>query len=106
MKSELKKHSTSLAFVLLAGCLLWSLWPALVSMSNRWSTDPRYAHGYLVPAFALALLWMRRGQVNGVKPRPNAWGLGFLALGGAVQLVGGYFHIGTIEGLALLPYLC
>src|SRR5262245_2976895 len=98
MKSHLKKHSTFLAFVLLAGCLLWSLWPALVSMSNRWSTDPRYAHGYLVPAFALALLWMRRARLNGVEPPGSTWGLGLLALGSALQLIGGYFHIGTIEG--------
>jgi exosortase len=50
---------------------------------------------------------MRRGRLHldGVKPSPSTWGLGFLALGAAVQLVGGYFRIGTIEGLALLPYL-
>lgn len=105
MKSWLKQHSTSLAFVLLTGCLLWSLWPALASMADRWSTDPRYAHGYFVPVFALALLWMRRGRLAGVKPGTSTWGLGFLALGATIQLLGGYFHIGTIEGLALLPYL-
>jgi exosortase len=31
--------------------------------------------------------------------------LAFLAVGAAVQLVGGYFRIGTLEGLAVLPYL-
>ena len=35
----------------------------------------------------------------------STWGLAFVGLGAAIQLVGGYFRIGTIEGLALLPYL-
>jgi exosortase len=74
-------------------------------MANRWATDPRYAHGYFVPMFSLALLWMRRAQLNGVKPDISNWGLAFLGLGAIVQLGGGYFRIGTLEGLALLPFL-
>jgi exosortase len=101
---ELDKQ-TALNILLFAGCMLWSLWPALAAMVDRWSTDPRYAHGYLVPIFSLALLWMRRSRLSGVKPSKNIWGLALVALGGIVQLVGGYFRIGTLEGLALLPYL-
>ena len=55
--------------------------------------------------FSLALLWMRRARLDGVKPSMSTWGLAFLGLGAAFQLSGGYFRIGTIEGLALLPYL-
>jgi len=113
MKNPLNKQtasvgllqSASLGFVLLGGCLLWSLWPALGSMADRWSTDPRYAHGYLVPIFSLALLWMRRARLHGVKPTKSTWGLAFVGLGAAVQIAGGYFGIGTLDGLALLPYL-
>jgi exosortase len=105
MKSWLAKHSTLITFLVLLGCVFWSLWPALRTMADRWASDPRYAHGYFVPVFSVALLWMRRGRLDGVKPGTSDWGLGFLALGGAVQLLGGYFHLATIEGLALLPYL-
>jgi exosortase len=93
------------AFLLLGAGLLWSLWPALASMADRWSTDPRYAHGYLVPMFSLALLRMRRARLAGVKPTGSTWGLALIGLGAAVQLAGGYFRHGTLEGLALLPYL-
>src|SRR4051812_5712188 len=66
---------------LLLGAVLWSLWPALSGMAERWSGDPRYAHGYLVPMFSLALLWMRREQFLGETFRPSTWGLVFLLLG-------------------------
>jgi len=105
MKFRLNEQNASVALLLVGGCLLWSLWPALAAMADRWSSDPRYAHGYLVPIFSLALLWMRRARLDGVKPSKSTWGLAFVGLGAAVQLVGGYFRIGTIEGLALLPYL-
>ncbi|MFI5457361.1 MAG: exosortase/archaeosortase family protein [Isosphaerales bacterium] len=105
MRFRLNEQNASVAIPLVGGCLLWSLWPALAAMADRWSTDPRYAHGYLVPMFSLALLWMRRARLDGVKPSKSTWGLAFVGLGAAVQLVGGYFRIGTIEGLSLLPYL-
>jgi exosortase len=74
-------------------------------MAERWSNDPRYAHGYLVPLFSLALIWIRRSWILEKKLQPNGWGLAFVAAGAAIQLVGGYFRIGSIEGLALLLYL-
>ncbi len=98
-------HVAALDLLFLGGCLLWSLWPALAAMADRWSTDPRYAHGYFVPIFSLALLWMRRSRLDGVKAGKSTWGLALVGLGAIAQLVGGYFRIGTLEGLALLPYL-
>jgi exosortase len=74
-------------------------------MAERWSGDPRYAHGYLVPMFSLALLWMRREQFLGETFRPSTWGLAFIALGAAIQLAGAYFITHSIEGFALLAYL-
>jgi exosortase len=105
MKSWLRNQTTSVPFLVLGGCLLWSLWPALATMVERWSTDPRYAHGYLVPLFSLALLWMRRARLDGAKPGRSTWGLAFVALGVAFQIAGGYSHHGTLVGFALLPYL-
>jgi exosortase len=96
--------SLILPLIALAGALGWSLWPILVSMAERWSTDPRYAHGYLVPLFALALLWMRKDQIDLKDLRPSTWGLAFVALGGAIQLAGGYVRQGSVEGLSTLPY--
>jgi len=89
----------------LLSAVLWSLWPVLAGMAERWSGDPRYAHGYLVPMFSLALLWMRREQFLGEKFRPSTWGFAFLALGAAIQLAGGYYRAQPVEGSAILAYL-
>jgi exosortase len=90
---------------ILAADIFWALWPVMAVMVERWSNDPRYAHGYLVPLFSLALLWMRRPQNAGTVMKPTNWGLLVIALGGAVQLVGGFFRSSSIEGFAVLPYL-
>jgi exosortase len=90
--------------VALLGALAWSLWPILSAMSERWSGDPRYAHGYLVPLFAIALLWLRKDQISLGELRPSAWGLVLIAAGGAIQLAGGFIRQGSVEGFATLPY--
>ena len=93
------------SLAVLAVGLLWAFWPILVAMAERWSNDPRYAHGYLVPVFSLAMLWMRRSQIRGERLRSSSRGLALIALGAFISLVGGFFRQGSIEGLALLAYL-
>jgi exosortase len=78
----------------------------MTAMAERWATDPRYAHGYFVPMFALALLWMRRSRLEGSAASPSLWGLVPMAMGAALHLAGGYFRLDWFDGLALLPYLC
>jgi exosortase len=101
-----KQNASAVSLLLLGSCLLWASWSVIGAMADRWSTDSRYAHGYFVPMFALALLRIRRPVLDGVKLNPSAQGLAFVGLGAATQLVGGYYRVGWIEGVALLPYLC
>jgi exosortase len=89
----------------LGASLLWASWPTWGTMAERWSTDPRYAHGYLVPAFALVLLWLRRDRLAGAEPRPSWWGLPLIAVGAALQLAGAYFFYRWFEAVAILPAL-
>jgi len=57
--------------VLLAA-LLWAYWPNFTGMAETWSHDPQYSHGFIVPLYALILLWLRRDLLPQT-PR-ESWG--------------------------------
>src|SRR5262249_23167532 len=79
--------------------------PTLVQWQLRWATDPQYSHGYFVPAFALALLWLRRPMLRGEPLVPRAWGLALVGLAAAMRLGGAFFYAVWVEQIALLPLL-
>lgn len=92
-----------IAAAAVTAALLWAYWPTLAEMVERWSHDPRYSHGFLVPAFSLYLLWDRRAWQAAAAP--DAWGLALLALGAAMFLAGSYFYFVWLIAVSLLPCL-
>lgn len=64
MKPFASKPSDRAPAVIIVGVLtvvtLWSFWPTLGQLAERWSIDPQYSHGFLVPLFAALILWLRR----------------------------------------------
>lgn len=94
-----------IAVVALGAVLLWATWPIWRNLTDRWSNDPRYAHGYLVPIFAGALLWLRRGRLAETLGPPSWWGLPLILAGAALQLGGAFFFFESVEDASLLPYL-
>lgn len=94
------------AFTLIAlsGALGWAYWPALRIMADKWAADPQYSHGFLVPLFAIALLWVRQSLLPKAALRPSWWCVPVLIVG-----VGMRFPTETLnapfelfEGLSLL----
>jgi exosortase len=85
--------------------LLWAYWPTLGSLVERWSYDPRYSHGWIVPLFALLVLWFRRDQAPALSFQSSWWGVGFLVLGGILRLLGAYYYIFWFDEISLLPSL-
>lgn len=85
--------------------LLWAFAPTLAELGHRWATDTQYSHGYLVPAFAVVLLWLRRDLCSAIKPQSSRWGLALLALGVALRFLGDYLYMDWIDAAALLPCL-
>src|SRR5437879_2211960 len=84
---------------------LWVYWPTLAAMSHKWGHDPQYSHGYLVPAFAAVLLWMRRSRLPAAPATLSWWGVA-LVLGAAVlRLAGAYTYFDWLEAVSLLPCL-
>ena len=87
------------------GLLLWTYWTTLGDVAWRWNHDPQYSHGFLVPGFALYLLWVRRQRVVGQSLSPSAWGFALLGVGVAVRLAGTYYHYAYLDQISLLPCL-
>jgi exosortase len=86
---------------LLAVGLAWVYWPTLCLLAERWGSDPRYSHGYLVPVFSLFLLWWRRSLAGA--GRPVWWGLPLLAVGLLARAAGTVFYINWLGAVSLLP---
>src|SRR5438445_11111040 len=91
------------AFALAIASVGWAYWTTLGDTAQRWADDPQYSHGYLVPGFALVLLWLRRGRLEAGKLRGSWWGLPVLAAGLGLRLYGTYFHYIWLDAIALLP---
>jgi exosortase len=90
---------------LTAAALLWAFWTTFIDLGQTWSRNPQYSHGWLVPAFAAFLLWMRRGKLDPAACRPSFWGLPLIAAGLALRLYATYSFYSSLEPLALLPCL-
>jgi exosortase len=89
----------------LAAVLIWAFAPTFAELAHRWSTDTQYSHGYLVPIFAVFLLWHQRKYCAAIQPCFSWWGLAVLALGTGLRFVGDYLYMDWIDAAALLPCL-
>lgn len=107
-RTNTKLTPNSAFAVTIAGLLVgvtWSYWPVLSEMASKWSSDPQYSHGYLVPLFSLFLVG-RAWKLSGPWPfERNWWGLSFLALGITLRLVGAWYFFDWIQAISLLPML-
>src|SRR5690349_21536397 len=85
------------------GACVWAFWTTPGEAAQRWAHDPQYSHGYLVPAFAVLLLWLRRRQLDRAALAPSWWGLPVLLAGVTLRLAGTRFSLDWLESVALLP---
>jgi exosortase len=107
--ATLSTHNTHWGRWAVAGAalvtLLWAFWTTLAEAAQRWGHDPQYSHGYLVPIFAAALLWLRRERLHGADLTPTWWGLAILLAGVTLRLAGVHFYFVWLDPIALLPCL-
>jgi len=89
-------------FGLLLGLCVWAYGPALAVMWGKWVNDPQYSHGYLVPAFAAVLLWLRRGCLPETVSGYSGLGLLLLLGGGLVRLAAGFLYVDWLEAFSLV----
>jgi exosortase len=101
---DYKEHGPLIMLVSLLAVLLWGYWNTLTYLAGFWNL-PEYSHGYLVPLFTLALLWMRRQPITDATAQARWCGLGVLALGLAMRTAGSHFNYQYVDALSFLPSL-
>ena len=90
---------------LLGSAWAWAYWPVLVGLVRKWSQDPQYSHGYLVPIFSLVLLALRRERRAQVSLRANWWGAVLLGLAAGLRLASAYVYFEWLDAVSLLVAL-
>jgi len=93
------------AVAALALALGWAYWPTFRNMSERWSTNAQYSHGWLVPLFALGLLYARRDMFLMTWSPRNWWGAALIACALAIRWAGALVNFHWLDGFSLLPLL-
>src|SRR5262245_47575982 len=83
-----QRPSTAFIVCSLAAALLWAYWTTFADLVETWRTNAQYSHGFLVPLFALALLWQGRREWSILTPQPSWSGLPMLVIAVALRLVG------------------
>jgi exosortase len=102
--SPSKNTRALVAVALLSAAVLWSYWPTLADMAERWHDDPQYSHGFLVPLFSAYLLWSRRGFLS-VRTGGSWYGVAIVLAGLALRGLGTLAFVGWLEAISLLVCL-
>jgi exosortase len=89
----------------LLGPGLWAYWPTLQIMWRKWQQDPQYSHGYLVPLFALFLLFSRRGQLDSQEIRFSWMWLPLLCTGLLLRILAAYIYFDWLDAASMVPCL-
>jgi len=85
--------------------LLWAYWPTLLGLARRWSEDPQYSHGYVVPVLALVVSWQRRRLFPTAPMRACWWGLVLVGAGALVRAAAAHVHFDWLDAISLPPTL-
>lgn len=94
------------ALVGLSAAVVWVYGNTLSILPGIWEEQPQYSHGYLVPAFACVLLWMRWQPLGPVSASERWWGAAMIAGALVLRLPLSFFAQMIPEMVTLLPALC
>jgi len=84
--------------------VIWGYWNSLREVALEWQR-PQYSHGWLIPAFTAALLWMRLNPLGPVRAVERLWGLGVVAGSLGLRLLAAYWSLEVPEMMTLVPTL-
>ena len=96
-----------LTLIASCGFLGWAFWPTLEFLASKWSNDPQYSHGFLVPFFSAYLLWRAvRLSPDSVLSAPRSFlALLLLTLAAGMRAFAGGLLFHQLDAAALLVSL-
>jgi len=85
--------------------LTWGYWNSLRGIAEAWQSA-QYSHGYLIPAFAAVLLYLRRKHFSLEVPAWQQWlGLALIVVAMVIRIYSTRMAIMTIDRLMYIPTL-
>ena len=87
----------------LLSILAWSYLSQMWQLLGTWWNQPDYGHGFFVPVFSVALLYIRREMIQSRTIVGSWWGGAFLALWALMRWASIYFNYPAVDRLSLLP---
>jgi exosortase len=88
----------------LAALLVYSYLPGLLRLKSSWD-NPQYSHGWIVPLFAVGLLFWWRQPIGEVTTSARLAGLGLLVGSFAVRLFFARYRVITLDMYTFVPAL-
>ncbi len=108
LSNRLPRPTVLIGCLALTGTLLWCYSSAMRDLAHRW-LEPDYQHGFLVPVFAVVLLWLHRGMLQSLDRKPRLWssviGVSLLLVAAGMRWASAYFYYGLVDPLSLIPCL-
>ncbi|MGC1273674.1 MAG: exosortase/archaeosortase family protein [Planctomycetaceae bacterium] len=99
----LRSRNLSVVFALVGLlALVWGYAGTIAVLARKWEADPQYSHGYLVPLFSLALLWLRRDALHVDRLRPSLWGVPLLVAALLLRHAATILYMEWFEQLSLV----
>lgn len=73
--------------LLLAVCFSAFYWPRLLWMFHIWRSDGIYSFAFLVPVFSACLVFIKRGRLKELAPRPSKTGVLIVAMSVSLTII-------------------
>lgn len=86
----------------LIAILSWTYHGLIFSLIRTWWIEPDYGHGFFVPMFAIALLWLRREMIQPPPKRGSWWGIAILLIWALMRWATIYLNYPAIDRLSLI----
>jgi exosortase len=90
-----------IAFSLCSILIGWGYWSTILKTSERWSSDPQYSHGYLMPLFSIYLLYRGRSVLESGPLTPSWWAVVPFVIAWAMRMGEASFFYNGLDQLSL-----